>query len=469
MDAQGEEGISMSIPPVVRVFATTQSSDYDCPWQAMAPENSSGSGVVVAENEILTGAHVVADATFLQVQKLSSPEKALARVKRICHDCDLALLEIEEDGFTEDIEPCTIGGFPSRSDKVTVIGFPVGGEEVSMTEGVVSRIEVQNYDHSQRKLLAVTVDAAINAGNSGGPVFKDGEVVGIAFQKLTGDADNIGEMVPPNFIRKFLNADTSDKQVRIPGLGVRTQNLESPLLRKHLKMSEDMSGVLVHRVDFGSSADGILQEGDTLLKIDEYPIANNGTVHYRQKFRTRYEVVLGDHSIGETITVDILRDGSIQNKTIFLKPFVSLIARARYDVRPTYYVYGGLVFQPLTRDFLSTWEDWDERAPSDFLSLYESGVRTESQQETVVLSRILADRATVGFESRSCEIILAINHRKVAHMKDLVEEISRAAGILEITTTRGTIVVDVEAVQKAQKRILDHYQISAAMSEDLRS
>lgn len=457
----------MTTSPVVRIFATTQSPDYDCPWQALAPESSSGSGVVVAPNQILTGAHVVSDATFLQVQKLSSPEKALAQVKRICHDCDLALLEIEDDAFTMDIEPARIGSLPSRSDKVTVMGFPVGGEEVSITEGVVSRIEVQSYDHSQRKLLAVTVDAAINAGNSGGPVFQDGKVVGIAFQKLSGDVDNIGEMVPANLIQNFLNSPSNEKNVKIPGLGIRTQSLESPLLRRHLGLTEEMSGVLINFVDFGSSAHGVLRDRDALLRIDGYNISNNGTIQYRDKFRTRFEVILGDHPIGDEIEVEILRSGEVKKEILKLKDFVSLVPRARYDVRPTYFVFGGLVFQPMTRDFLSTWEDWDERAPADFLSLYETGVRTQSQQEVVILSRILADRTNVGFEERSCEIILAVNQKRIAHMRELVKELGSTNQIVELSTTRGVIVVEIQEVQSAQERILNHYHIPAAASEDL--
>jgi len=158
-------------------------------------------------------------------------DKAIARVKAVSHDCDLALLEVvEPPNFLDDIEPAELGEMPKLRDEVAVVGFPVGGEEISITEGVVSRIEVQRYSHSQRHLLAATVDAAINAGNSGGPVFGDGKVVGIAFQKLTG-VDNIGEMVPPPIIRSFLDGVVKGKRPEIPALGITTQNLENPLLR----------------------------------------------------------------------------------------------------------------------------------------------------------------------------------------------------------------------------------------------
>ena len=198
---------------VVRVFATTQDWDYDSPWQAEGPQSGTGSGVVVGPNRILTGAHVVANATFVQVQKVQDPDKVIAKVAAVWHDCDLALLEVEDERFTQGIEIPEIGGLPELRDHVSVVGFPVGGEEISITEGVVSRIEIQEYSHSQRGVLAVTIDAAINDGNSGGPVYLGEKVTGIAFQTLH-DAENIGEVVPAPILSRWTR-----NGVRMPRMG----------------------------------------------------------------------------------------------------------------------------------------------------------------------------------------------------------------------------------------------------------
>ena len=292
----------MAYPEVIRVFATSQDPDFDGPWQARTPSNSTGSAVVIGPGLLLTGAHVVANATFLQVQKPSHPDKAIASVRAVSHDCDLALLEVvDPPDFLSDIEPAQLGPMPQLRDKVAVVGYPVGGEEISITEGVVSRIEVQRYSHSQRHLLAVTVDAAINAGNSGGPVFGNNKVVGIAFQKLTG-VDNIGEMVPPPIIRAFLDGVKHGKRPEVPALGITTQNLENPLLRRQLGLNDNERGVVVLHVDHGGSADRILQPRDVITTIDGLPIANNGTVQYQGRHRTRYDVVLA-HRLSSSATV----------------------------------------------------------------------------------------------------------------------------------------------------------------------
>jgi S1-C subfamily serine protease len=450
----------VAYPEVIRVFATSQDPDFDGPWQARTPSNSTGSAVVIGPGLLLTGAHVVANATFLQVQKPSHPDKAIARVKAVSHDCDLALLEVVEPAdFLADIEPAEVGVMPKLRDEVAVVGYPVGGEEISITEGVVSRIEVQRYSHSQRHLLAVTVDAAINAGNSGGPVFGDGKVVGIAFQKLTG-VDNIGEMVPPPIIRAFLDGVEKGKRPDIPALGITTQNLENPLLRRQLGLGDHEHGVVVLHVDHGGSADGVLEPRDVITRIDGHPIANNGTVQYMGRHRTRYDVVLGHRYIGDTMKLDIKREGRTKHVEVELKRWTPLVPRSRYDEPPQYFVYGGLVFQQLTRDYLTTWDKWWNKAPKEFLNYYYLGFRTAQQHEVVILTQILADEINVGYAHLYNEAVATINGHAPLDMVEFVQALSSARGVVEITTTSGGIIMlDADEVRKATPRILARYHI----------
>lgn len=450
----------MAYPEVIRVFATSQDPDFDGPWQARTPSNSTGSAVVIGPGLLLTGAHVVANATFLQVQKPSQPDKAIARVRAVSHDSDLALLEVVEPAdFLADIEPAELGPMPRLRDEVAVVGYPVGGEEISITEGVVSRIEVQRYSHSQRHLLAVTVDAAINAGNSGGPVFGDGKVVGIAFQKLTG-VDNIGEMVPPPIIRAFLDGVGLGKRPEIPALGITTQNLENPLLRRQLGLHTNERGVVVLHVDYGGSADGILESRDVITSIDGLPIANNGTVQYMGHFRTRYDVVLGHRYIGDLIQIEIKRNGISRSVELILKPWQPLVPRSRYDQPPAYFVYGGFVFQTLTRDYLTTWDKWWNKAPKEFLNYYYLGYRTPEQHEVVILTQILADEINVGYGHLYNEAIAKLDGIVPRDIEDFVGRLSAARGIVELQTTSGGIIMlDADEIRKATPKILTRYHI----------
>jgi S1-C subfamily serine protease len=449
----------MTTSSVVRIFATTQFPSYISPWQARIPSSSTGSGVIIERGMVLTGAHVVANATFIQVQKVSDPTKYVAHVVGICHDCDLALLKITQIKFQKGSEAAKLGELPELRDRVSVVGFPVGGEEVSITEGVVSRIERQWYSHSQRDLLAVTVDAAINSGNSGGPVFKDGLVVGIAFQSLD-NAENIGEMVPVTLIRRFMEGVRRGLPLAVPGLSLATQSLENPELKRCAGLKPDQSGALVLKVEYGGSAWEVLQEGDVLMEIAGCRIADNQTILYNNRIRTYFDVVLGDHFIGDKIQVVIRRQGHTKVLEIELQAPVSLVPNDRYDIWPTFFIYGGLVFQPLTRDYLRTWEEWWDKAPCEFLSHYYYGKRTNDWHEVVVISKVLADEINVGYEDSFNELVSVVNGKRPRDMVELVALIEGAGEQVEIRTYDGSrLVFNSRDAKRATTRILKRYRI----------
>lgn len=452
---------------VVRIYATSQAPDYESPWQASSPSNGTGSGVVIGPGRVLTGAHVVANATFLQVQKVSDPNKMVASVLAINHDCDLALLTVDDPRFMEGVTPQEIGDLPELRDRVFVVGYPVGGEEISITEGVVSRNEVQRYSHSERMLLATTVDAAINSGNSGGPVYLDDKVVGIAFQTLR-DAENIGELVPAPLIKKFLEGVAANKPPTVPGLGISSQSLENPLLRKNARLDDEQSGVLVVSVEYGGSCWDTVKPGDALLSIDGYPIANNGTIRYQERFRTRFDVVLGDHHVGDVVPLELLRKGKLKKVEIELQPYCALVPRSQYGVVPSYFVFGGLVFQPLSLDLLRTWSTWWEKAPVEYLHHYYVGSRTEKRQEVVVLVQVLADEINQGYGDFFNSVIERVGDTAVKNMRHFVELVESSGEHVEIRTSdKCLIVLDTEEAKAKTKELLARYHVPRDRSFNL--
>ncbi len=458
----------MTHPQVVRVYSTYQDPDYECPWQSVAPRGSTGSGVIVGPGRILTGAHVVANATFVQVQKQDDPSKATARVVAISHDCDLALLHVDDKAFTRGIKPARIGHLPALREAVQVVGYPIGGEEVSITEGVVSRIEVQRYEHSQRHLLAVTVDAAINEGNSGGPVFSRGRVVGIAFQALP-DAENIGEMVPAPIIERFLAGVAAKVDPQVPGIGITTQPLENEALRAHLGMQSAQSGVLITAVQFGSSAWGQLEVGDVLMELDGLRIADNGTVRYRGRWRCQFDAVIGDHHCGDVVKARVLRRGKVVVVRMTMQPMAWLVPRTEFDRRPMWFLFGGLVFQRLTAEFLRIWgEHWWDKAPKELLHLYYSGLRRPEQQEVVVLAHVLADRVNVGYEPFANDVVATVSGERPVDMRDFARLVDAAKGEVVIKLTSGsTVLLDAAEARAALPRILSRYHVPGDRSPDL--
>ena len=205
--SKASDGSDTMSDPVVKVYTAYSSQHPAMPWTNKAQEEATGSGFSIRHDGalcIVTNAHVVADATYVEVRKAGDARKYVATRLKVAHECDLATLQVEDARFWEGVTPLKLGAMPSLQDEVAVVGYPEGGEGVSITQGVVSRIEIQRYAHSGTSLLAVQIDAAINPGNSGGPALNaEGEVVGVAFQ-LQQESQNIGYVIPVPTIQHFL-------------------------------------------------------------------------------------------------------------------------------------------------------------------------------------------------------------------------------------------------------------------------
>ena len=141
---------------------------------------------------------------------------------------------------------------PSLQSRVTVRGYPTGGNSQCVTEGVVSRIDCKNYrlGHTSTiapgDLLVMQIDAAINGGNSGGPCFDaQHRVVGVAFQGIDG-AQSIGYLIPASVARLFLSsASPRHPQYRLTDVPFRTQKILNKGLRAYLRIPTGATGVLV--------------------------------------------------------------------------------------------------------------------------------------------------------------------------------------------------------------------------------
>lgn len=177
---------------MVKIYTVVSPPSYTTLWSDLPSCEVTGTGCVIKGKRLLTNAHVVSDQTMVMVRKQSSPDKFRARVASVAHDCDLALLTVDDESFFSDLTPLKImPAVLELQEQISVVGYPEGGDTISYSRGVVSRIEVGEYVHSGESLLTMQIDAAINPGNSGGPVIRDGQLAGVVMQALP-NAQNIG-------------------------------------------------------------------------------------------------------------------------------------------------------------------------------------------------------------------------------------------------------------------------------------
>ena len=459
---------------IVKIYTVHKSHSYSEPWQMSGQASRTGSGCIIPGRRILTDAHVVADSTFIQVKRAGEAKRYTAEVEAVAHECDLAVLKVTDDAFFSSITPVQFGALSEVRHKVAVYGFPRGGDELCITEGVVSRVEHQHYTHSGAYLMSCQIDAAINHGNSGGPVIKDNRIVGVAFQADKGE--NIGYMVPVPVIKHFLKDIEDSKYDGIPSLAMSFQKMENPDIRRKHHMRKEQTGILVNKIYPGSPAEGILKPGDVILSVEGADVENDGTIEFRDGDRTSFMYLIQNKFIGDAVKFKILRNKKINHVraklTMPMNAF-RLVPNEQYDAPPTYYIIGGLVFEPLTYNLLDVWAKklGKNRILSNLVNYYIRGEPTRERRQIVVLVKVLADEINIGYHDHMCNVISHVNGKRISSMKDLVAAFeSNVAEYHTVIDERGhQIILDRSKVNKSSRAILKKYKIDSNRSEDLRA
>jgi len=447
---------------LVRIEATAQEPNYKTPWSPGEVGGGVGAGFVISGNRIMTNAHVVSNARFITVSKEGDPKPYPARVLHIAHDADLALLTVTDPKFFEGTKALAFGGIPAMESSISAYGYPIGGTRLSVTRGIVSRIDFLPYSHSgMDSHLTIQVDAAINPGNSGGPVLQDGKVVGVAFQGFSGDvAQNVGYMIPTPVVRRFLKDVEDGSYDRYVDLSLSYHSLFNPAARRALGVTAENRGVLVGSVFGGGTSEGIIRQGDVLLAIDGLPIASDATIPLDGSATPLAEVVERKFK-GESVALSILRDGKPMELTVLLnQPWPFTLHANAYDERPRYVVFGGLVFQPVDENFMAAHSPDDLRLRYVF-DFFVDDKLYKDRDEIVVLSSILADPVNSYANDARYSVVEEINGKRIRGIADVASAFAEPADyyVIRMLGTGRPIVLERAAVEEARSRILSRYGV----------
>jgi serine protease Do len=264
-----------------------------------------GSGFVISEDGyVVTNNHVIDGADEILIEFYSG-EELPAKVVGTDKNTDLALLKVESDvplSFVSfgDSDTARVG------DWVIAMGNPLG-QGFSVSAGIVSarnRALSGSYDDF------IQTDAAINRGNSGGPLFNmDGEVVGVntAILSPNGGSIGIGFSMASNVVKKVVAQLQEFGETRRGWLGVRIQNVSEDMVEA-LDGLETAAGAMVTDVPEGPARESGMLAGDVILSFDGVDVADvRGLV--RQ---------VGNTEVGKTVRVVVLRDGKTQTLKVTL-------------------------------------------------------------------------------------------------------------------------------------------------------
>jgi len=496
-DMRGEHAEERSIRDAVfKLIVTHVEPNYSLPWQQRRQTSSTSSAFLIPGGRILTNAHCVESATVVRIKKRGDDRKFIATVVAVGRECDLALLAVEDRAFFAGVVPIELGKqLPRLQDMVTVVGYPVGGDNQSITQGVVSRIDLHEYSHGCAQLLSLQVDAAINSGNSGGPVLASStppECVGIAFQSIdSGAAESIGYLIPVPVVERFL-ADVSKngKYTGFATVGFDVQHCENPSLRAFHRMRPTDAGVRVMHVHplCARSHGDRLRAGDIISAFDGTPIANDGTVVFnRGEQRISWRYLLSHKFVGDSCELSLLRDGKrlppvrleLQRSSLLVPPSPlhtaaggALAGAPALRQTPSFAIVGGLVFVTLSEAFLRSeyGDEWESKAPILLMERLVNGLKKEVDDEVVVLSQVLAHTVNVGYETIVNCVVSTLNGERVTDLKHLVRLVHTNAEpylTFEMPPFGEAVVLDAREARACEAAILEQHNIPSAMSADL--
>ncbi|MCD4831238.1 MAG: trypsin-like peptidase domain-containing protein [Anaerohalosphaeraceae bacterium] len=453
---------------VVMIQIAKQPWNFSTPWMQNSMGQGVGSGFIIAGNRILTNAHNVADYKYLILKKDNVAKRYPAYVEFVGHDCDLAILKVTDANFFDDTAPLAIATLPQVNTTVSTHGFPMGGTHISVTEGIVSRIQMDVYVHSGADShLVVQTDAAINPGNSGGPVMQQGKVVGVAFQGLL-QADNIGYMIPTTVIEHFLDDVNDGHYDGFGSLGVSLfPGLHNQSYKDYLKIPAGQEGMVITSTLLNSSAETVLQKGDVVTKIDGYDIDNDGMIMiYGMKYHMSQAVET--KQIDDSVDIEFYRNGTKKNAHLQIQLNRPVFEYARqYDYQPRYVCFAGMTFVPATRNLLETFgSEWASNMPHILRYLFSDSMQLNTdrqRREYIVLSEILPDEITAyakEFQNKPLESINGSEIRSVEDVEKAFSDKKTEFYILKFMGSDKPLSINAKKAHTANAKILKKYNVT---------
>jgi S1-C subfamily serine protease len=460
---------------VVKVFSTQRSPDAMRPWNRQVPREASGSGVIIEGKRILTNAHVVLYAAQVQVQSSEQGDKVAARVVAISPGMDLAVLQLDDETFFAGRPAVARSSvLPAIKDTVLSYGYPMGGTSMSITKGIVSRVEFVPYRFPVSG-LRIQTDAPLNPGNSGGPVFAGDKMIGLAFAGI-GGAQSIGYIIPNEEIELFLRDVATGPYRGKWGLHDEFQSLENPALREKLKLDKTVTGVVV-RAPYRSDAAYPLKEWDIVTRIGDIPLDNQGTtrlgVNQRVNFRYHVQRLVKNGKVPLTI----LRGGQLQQIEVPADADRRLLVSELQGEHPPYFIYGPLAFSIASTQLAAAVSGAGGGANINAFNgspiITQRGDPPSADREhlVVVSAPYFPHPLVKGYDSRVGSVVQSVNDQPIRSLAHLVETLRDLKD--DFVTIRfdqrnaETLVFSRSAMLEATDAILGENEVRSQGSTDM--
>jgi hypothetical protein len=455
---------------IVSVRVSGQEWNWKTPWAKQAPWTRVVSGVVVEGRRILSADTAFGNHLLVEVQKPGQDSWQTARVVLVEPEGPLALLTVDDAGFWAGVEPVPLADPAPTGGDVTIHRWQEPGL-LDRFPGTIRQVRAHAHGLSRSRVLTLEIGTSTEGLGSSEVVVQGGRVAGL----LTGRAGDAWVALAAPVLSRFAGDAAGGGWRGFPRAGIAWQELGNPALRAALGLRPEEGGVRLVRVLPHGSAASVLRCGDVLLAVGGVPLDPTGRYEDPVYGRMHAGLLFTGRRPGERVTLKVLRDGRRLSLSLLLRsmpPEADKVPPYVYGRGPDYVVVGGLVFEELTVPYLSTWGDWQRRAPPRLLIAYdrEAAEPTPERPRIVLLTSVLPDAANLGYEGLHDLIVERVNGRTIGDLADLRAAFAEPRGgfhVVELLPGQGTerIVLDAAEAAAAGPRLREVYGVDRLDSQ----
>lgn len=425
---------------LLRVRAAQQADTILQPWQKDGVKSMEVMGIYLGDSLVLTAGQAAKDATYIE---LSLPDGSItvpAKVVSYDPDIQLALISVlngKDKSIFEDRIALPLGDPMRLGDKAEYWGVISGKEPLRITINAKGGASADMMP----RLMLQSPQSLPKDETFGYPIVRDGKLAALssgfnpdqqAFSAINGE-----------LIKRFIDAEERIAH-SVPVIGIGITPVDDPIMSKYLQLGEGESGVYLSEITPLSAAEGAgLQKGDVILAINDYKIDNQGTVQHPLYGRISVHALLRSMlPLGESLTMHLSRQGKRIDLNVPLNRDAAekaLIPTLQIGEQPRYIIHGGLLFQPLSTNYLEALKKAaSSTLPEEYLTLEDRTpeLLDKGYQELSGLTFVIPSPAVLGYEKLAYCLVEQVNGKAVTSFDEL-------ARLLDEPTSNGITSISI--------------------------
>ncbi len=297
-------------------------------------------------------------------------------------------------------------------------------------------------------------------------------MVGLIFSKLTR-SDNIGYIIPSEEIDLFLKDVADGTYDGKPAMYDPLQTLENDALRSFLHLDKKTQGMVVHAPNPGDPKDP-LKPFDLITRIGDHEIDNTGMVKISDNLRLRFQYLIQKLAKNGKVPLSIVRQGKTIQIDMPVKTHNPMLMESIKGKYPSYFIYGPLVFAPVTSEFASAFGQYASILAftgNPLITRRADYPRFEGEELVAVTAPMFPHKIGKGYDSPQYKIVKEINGihiKNIRHMVELLRDSKeKYTTIVFDDRASETIVFDHQEALKATDDVLSDNGIRQQASDDL--